>query len=184
MVLAAIVVVILAFVVIGIINTGAISSENRIYSEALTIKNDTALTVDQKIEKLSLMETKSGISSSVKLFLAALYFEKGDVPKAEEVLKNFSTSSDLLKSEKKLMDAEVLNATGKKKEALDLLNNMLADPKSQIGKDFILLRMARIQKKDGQVDTALTNLNKLVEEYPQSYHSYEARNLIKELEKK
>jgi TolA-binding protein len=60
---------------------------------------------------------------------------------------------------------------------------MLADPKSQIPKDFVLLRMAKIQTKNGQIDTAITNLNKLIDDYPQSYLSSEARTLLRDLEK-
>jgi len=176
-------VLVLAIIVIGIVRTGSLAGENTVYSDALTIKNDAALTVDQKIEKMSALKDKGGISASINLFLAALYFEKDDFQKASDTLNDFNSSNPLLKSEKKLLEAEILNASDKKKDALQLLNTMLADPKSQIAKDFILMRMAKIQVKDGQNETAVTNLNKLIDEYPQSYYSYEARNLIKELEK-
>ena len=61
---------------------------------------------------------------------------------------------------------------------------MLADPKSEISKDFILLKMAKIQKDTQQTETAVANLNKIIDEYPQSAYIYEARNLLNELEEK
>lgn len=181
----AVLLLILVIVVIGMFRAGSVSSENKIYSQAVSIKNNDTLTIDQKIEQLGKLEPGSGVSSSVKLFLAALYFEKGDIQKADETIKSFSkSSSDLINSRKKLLEVEILNASGKTPEALNLLNAMLSDSDTEIGKDFILLRMAKIQAKSNQKDAAITNLNKIVEEYPQSYYSYEARTLKTELEKK
>lgn len=181
----AVLLLIVVVVVIGLFRASSVSSENKIYSQAVNIKNNDTLTTDQKIEQLGKLEPGSGVSASVKLFLAALYFEKGEIQKADETLKSFSgSSSDLINSEKKMLEAEVLNASGKAPEALNLLNSMLSDSKNQIAKDFILLRMAKIQAKTGQKDAALTNLDKIMEEYPQSYYSYEARTLKGELEKK
>jgi predicted negative regulator of RcsB-dependent stress response len=181
----AVLALIIILVAVAWFRTGSVASENRIYSKAISIKNNDTLNVDQKIEELGKLEPKSGVSASVKLFLAALYFEKGDVQKAGETLESFSkSSSDLINSEKKLLEAEILNASKKTQEALNLLNTMLSDPKSQIAKDFILLRMAKIQAKAGQNDAAIDNLNKIIDEYAQSYYSYEARNLLTRLEKK
>jgi predicted negative regulator of RcsB-dependent stress response len=162
----------------------AISSENRLFSQAVTIKSDENLSVDQKIEKLNHLKTKSGISSAVKLFLAALYFEKNDLPKAKEELDHFPTSSiNLLNDQKKFLEAEILISSGKITEALELLNQLLANPNTEIAKDLILLKMAKIQVRNEQTETAVANLNKIVEEYPQSPFKYEARDLLARLEK-
>jgi len=175
--------IVLIILVIVFIQSGSVTTENRLYSEALSIKNNDDLSIDQKIEKLSKLESKSGLSSSAKLFLASLYFEKGDLEKSKEVLADFSKSkSKLINEEKKLLEAEILNASDKQQEALDLLNKLLADPKSEIAKDYILLKMAKIQAKNDQIKTAVTNLNRLIDDYSQSYYSNEARNLLRELE--
>lgn len=180
----AVVAVVLIIVVIGFLKSGSISTENEIYSEALSIKNNTELTVDQKIEKLSKLEIKSGISSSTWLFMAALHFEKGDLKKAEEILKVFPhTSSKLIEDQKRVLEAEVLAASGKHREALELLNKLFSDPQAEVGKDFILFKMAQMQVKTGQKEAAVTNLKKLIEDYPRSMYSYEARTLLSQLEK-
>jgi predicted negative regulator of RcsB-dependent stress response len=177
--------IVVVLVLVLVIRSGSVARENSIYSEALSIKNDTQLDIDQKIEKLNKIDTGTGISASVKLFLAALHFEKGDVKKAGEVLDTFQNSSSrLINDKKKLLDAEILNASGEQKEALEKLNSILADPKSEVPKDYVLLRMAKIQVKTGQTDPAITNLNKLIDEYAQSFYSYEARTLLQKLEKK
>jgi outer membrane PBP1 activator LpoA protein len=179
---AAVIVIVLA---ISFFNSLAASAENRLFADAVSIKSDEKLNVDQKIEKLSQFKTKSGISSSIKLFLAALYFEKGDVTKAKEILDSFSSSHiKLLNDQKKLLEADILVASNKISQALDLLNQLLADPKSEITNDYVLIKMARIQAKNEQTATAIANLNKIIAEYPQSIYSYEAKNFLTELEKK
>jgi outer membrane protein assembly factor BamD (BamD/ComL family) len=44
--------------------------------------------------------------------------------------------------------------------------------------------MARVQARTEQTETAVANLNKIIEEYPQSAYSLDARNLLNELKEK
>lgn len=181
--LAVAAVIIIVIVVITFLKAGSVSSENKLYSEALEIQKSESLTTDQKIEQLTQLENKSGISSSISLSLAALYFEKGDMQKAKEVLdKSPDSKFRLIGDKKKLLEAEILNASGKDKEALDMLYKLFSDPKAEIAKDYILLKMARIQVKAKENDTAIANLKKLTEDYPQSYYSRDAQTLLKEIE--
>jgi thioredoxin-like negative regulator of GroEL len=183
--IAAAAVVVVILVVVAIIQSYTISAENQLYAQALSIKNDENLSVEQKVEQLGQLESKGGISASIKLLLASLYFEKGDVKKSKEILDNFPTSKiKLLNDQKKLLEADILISSMKQDEALDLLNQLLNDPKSEIAKDFILLKMARVQAKTEQTETAVANLNKIIDEYPQSAYSFDARNLLNELEEK
>lgn len=179
---AAIAVIVL---VVLFLQSGSVSRENRFYSEALKIQSSEILSLDQKIEKLSQLDNTKGITSSIKLSLAALYFEKGDMGKAKEVLDQFQGSKfKLINDKKKLLEAEMLNASGKGKEALDQLYKLFSDPKSEIAKDFILLKMARIQEKAGQLDTATANLEKITEDYPQSLYSRDAQALLSKIKNK
>jgi predicted negative regulator of RcsB-dependent stress response len=183
--IAAAVVVVLILVVMAIIQSYSISAENKLYAQAVNIKNDGNLNVEQKIEQLGQLESKGGISASIKLLLASLYFEKGDMQKSKEILDNFPSSKiKLLNDQKKVLEADILISSNKQNEALEILNQLLNDPRSEIGKDFILLKMARIQAKTEQTETAVANLNKIIDEYPQSVYNYDARNLLNELEEK
>jgi predicted negative regulator of RcsB-dependent stress response len=167
----------------AVIQLLSVGSENRLYAEALEIKNDETLSVEQKIEKLGQLPAKSGISASVKLFLASLYFEKGDLEKSKEALADFSGSRyKLINDQKILLEADILLSSDKTKEALELLNKLVSSPQPEVAKDFILLKMARIQAGMDQGEAAVNNLKKIIDEYPQSFYSYEARNLLKELE--
>jgi outer membrane protein assembly factor BamD (BamD/ComL family) len=171
--------------VVLFLQSSSVSRENRLYSEALKIQNSETLSLDQKIEELSQLDNKKGISSSIKLSLAALYFEKGDMEKAKEVLDQFPSSKfKLINDKKKLLEAEMLNASGKGKEALDQLYKLFSDPKSEIAKDYILLKMARIQEKAEQFDTATANLEKITEDYPQSLYSRDAQALLSKIKNK
>lgn len=183
--IAAAVAIIIVIALAAIIQYYSISAENQLYTEAVGIKNNKSLSIDQKIEQLGQLESKSGISASIKLLLASLYFEKGDLVKSKEILNSLPTNKiKLLNDQKTFLLSSILLSSEKMQEALDLLNQLLADPKSEIAKDFILLKMARIQVKTEQTETAVANLNKIIDEYPQSAYSYEARNLLKELEEK
>lgn len=165
------------------LKAGSISTENRLYSEAMAIQNSTTLTMDQKIEQLSRLDIKSGISSDIKISLAALYFEKGDLAKAKEILDKFPGSKFRIINDKKIvLEAEILNASGKEKEALDVLYKLYSDPKSEITGDYILLKMARIQVNTGQLDTAAANLKKINEDYPQSAYERDTKALLSEIE--
>jgi outer membrane protein assembly factor BamD (BamD/ComL family) len=105
--------------------------------------------------------------------------------KAKEVLDQFPGSKfKLINDKKKLLEAEILNASGKGKEALDQLYKLFSDPKSEIAKDFILLKMAQIQEKAEQLDTATANLEKITEDYPQSLYSRDAQELLSKLKNK
>jgi len=162
----------------------SLKSENRIYGEVLQVKNDETLTIDQKIEKIGKIDEKGGIAASAKLFLASLYFEKGDINKAKEMLDKFSSSSiKVVQEQKSILEADILVASKKYQEALDLLNKLYTDSKTEVGKDFVLLKMAKIQIKNGQKDMAKTNLTKVTDEFEQSFYSYEAQQILDSFEK-
>jgi predicted negative regulator of RcsB-dependent stress response len=183
--IAAAAVIIIAVFLISFLKAGTVSTNNRLYSEAQKILESDKFTLDQKIEKLNELDKKSGISSSISLSLAALYFEKGDVQKAKEALDKYPGSDyKMINDKKTLMEAEIMDASGKSKEALDMLYKIFSDAKSEVAKDFILLKMARIQLKTEKQDTAIANLKKLTDEYPQSYYLREAQALLKKAEKK
>jgi outer membrane PBP1 activator LpoA protein len=183
--IAGIAAVVVILILVAIIHSFSISAENKLYAKALDIKNDTNLSIEQKVQQLGQMKSKGGISASIKLLLASLYFEKGDLQKSKEILDHFPTSKiKLLNDQKKLLEADILNTSMKPAEALELLNQLLNDPKSEIARDFILLKMARIQAKTRKTETAVANLNKIMDEYPQSAYSFEAKTLLDELEDK
>lgn len=177
--------IIVVILVISFFRAGSVAGENRLYLEAKTIQESDTLTLEQKIEKLEQLDHKKGISASIQLSLAALHFQAGDLKKAKEVLDKFPGSKfKLINDKKKLLDTEILAASGKGKEALDQLYKMYSDPKSEIAKDFLLLKMAQIQAKAEQEDTAIANLKKISDDFPQSPYRRDAQVLLTELENK
>lgn len=180
--------VIAAIIIITLIITffrhNSIKNDNKLYADALMVQQSATLTLDQKIQKLEGLEVKSGVSSSIKLTLASLYFEKGDLQKAKETLDKFPGSSyRLIEDKKSLLDAEISLASGKGKEAVDKLSSLAANPDCQLSKDFMLFRLAQMQAKTQQNTQAVNNLKKLKEEYPQSAYRTEAQSLLEKLEK-
>lgn len=181
--IALVAVVLIIIVLLFLFKSSAIKTENKLYSQAISIKNSNQLSTEQKIEELTKIKAKKGISSVVNLFVSSLYFEIGDFQKSQETLNKFSTSKiKLINDEKKLLEAEVLNALNKKREALDILSQLLSDSRSEISKDFILLKMAQIQINSNQKKIAITNLKTLINDFPQSAYYQEAKSLLEECE--
>jgi predicted negative regulator of RcsB-dependent stress response len=159
------------------------SQENQLYTRALDIQNSATLSLQQKISGLNDIKPRKGISSAINIFLATLHFENGEYQKAQAIIERSPTSQlKLVNDQKEFLEAEILNASAKEREAIDIMNKILADGKSEIPKDFILLRIAKIQLKSGQKKSAASTLERLTSEYPDSYYSGEAGTLLQSLQ--
>ncbi len=173
--------VLIVIIVISVFKTHSTSVENRLYAQGVRIKNNPDLSIDEKIGKLDQLNNKGGISAVNQLFLASLYFEKGEIEKADAALKEVPDSKiKVIDDQKKLIEADILNATGKQREALDLLNKVMADTQSGLPKDFLLIKISRLQIQTGQKKAAAGSLQKLIDEFPQSVYFTEARTLLEQ----
>lgn len=159
------------------------AGENRLYAEAFRVRTATNLTVDQKIAKLQGMEFRRGISAAGRLFLAALEYEKGDLPKAEAALAAMPASRvALINDQKQTLYAQVLAAGGRTAEAESALNRMLADKKIAMAKELILMQLADLQIKDKHNDEAASTLKRILSEYPDTPSAMQARNRLSAIE--
>jgi predicted negative regulator of RcsB-dependent stress response len=159
------------------------AAENKVYSEAFRVRNDAKLSVDQKISKLQEMKFKKGISAAGRLFIATLYFEKGDLQKAEAALKEFPTSRiAMLNDEKQILTATILTTGGKIQEAESLLKRMLADKKTAMAKELILMQLAKMQIGNKQQEEAAAGLKRILSKYPNTPSAQEAQNLLATIE--
>lgn len=177
-ILGVLVIIVLIIIAVLLLRSGSVAKDNQNFASALEIWKSTTLTSDQKIEELSSLKTDKGISSAITFYLASLYFEKEDYLKAKEALSGYKGSSKLLNDQKKLLDAELLISLKEGKKGLDILHQLLSDTKSEITKDFLLLKIAKINIKDGLDKSAKDNLNRLMNEFPQSIYQQEARVLL------
>jgi predicted negative regulator of RcsB-dependent stress response len=176
-----IVAVLIVIVVISVFKSHSTSVENRLYARGLSIQNNPDLSVDEKIEKLGQLNNKNGISAANQLFLASLYFEKGEIEKAGDALKEVPECKiKIIDDQKKLIEADILTAMGKPREALDLLNKVMADSQSDLPKDFLLIKISRLQIQTDQKKAAADTLQKLIDEFPQSVYFTEARTLLEQ----
>lgn len=173
------VLVLIAIIIIAVllVRSGSISKDNQNFASALEIWNSVTMTSDQKIEELSTLKTDKGISSAITFYIASLYYEKEDYIRAKETLSGYRGSSKLLDDQKKLLDAEILISLTERKRGLDILHQLLSDTKSEITKDFLLLRISKINIEDKLYKSAKDNLNRLINEFPQSVYQREAREL-------
>jgi len=177
-VLGVLVIIVVIIIAVLLLRSGSVAKDNQNFASALDIWKSTTLTSDQKIEELSSFKTDKGISSAITFYLASLYFEKEDYLTAKEALSGYKGGSKLLNDQKKLLDAELFISLKEGKKGLDILHQLLSDTKSEITKDFLLLKIAKINIKDGLDKSAKDNLNRLINEFPQSIYQREARTLL------
>jgi predicted negative regulator of RcsB-dependent stress response len=155
------------------------TGENKLYASAFSIQSSTNMSIDQKISKLQELKFKKGISSVGQLFIAALYYEKGDLPNAEKTLKQYSGSRiAIINDQKKTLEAQVLAAGGKSQEAMNLLQRMLEDKQTQMDKELIIMMLAKIQIKSLRQEEAVSSLKRIISEYPNTPSANEAQTLL------
>ena len=157
----------------------SVTGENKLYASAFSIQSNTNMSIDQKISKLQELKFKKGISSVGQLFIAALYYEKGDLPNAEKTLKQYSGSRiAIINDQKKTLEAQVLAAGGKSQEAMNLLQQMLEDKQTQMDKELIIMTLAKIQIKSLRQEEAVSSLKRIISEYPNTPSANEAQTLL------
>jgi tetratricopeptide (TPR) repeat protein len=175
--------VVLVLVIIIYFKSTSVSNENELYSKAFSIKKSEILSSGEKLTKLRQLKTKKGISSVINLFIASIYFEESEFETAKHIIDESPKSRiKLINNKKILLEAEILNAMKKQKEAINLFNKLLSDKELEISKDFILLKIARIQLKSGEKGSAISNLKNLINDFPQSFYYNEAKALLDEIE--
>lgn len=170
---------VIALLVVFFFTNLSAAGENKLYASAFSIRSNTNMSIDQKISKLQELKFKKGISSVGQLFIAALYYEKGDLPNAEKTLQQYSGSSiAIINDQKKTLEAQVLAAGGKSQEAMNLLNRMLEDKQTQMGKELIIMMLAKIQTKSLRQEEAVSSLKRIISEYPNTPSANEAQTLL------
>jgi len=179
----ALIVIILVIVILIFLRSKSISNENNLYAKAFSIKSSDTLSSGEKLTELKKLEPKRGISSVIDLFIASIYFEEQEMKTANQVIDGSSKSKiKLVNDEKILLKAEILNGMNKHKEAINLFNKLLTDRDLEISKDFILLKVAKIQLKMGHEKLAISNLKNLTNDFPQSFYYNDAITLLGEIE--
>lgn len=174
---------VLVVVIIIYFKSASVSNENELYAKAFSIKSSEILSSGEKLTKLKQLESGRGISSVIDLFIASIYFEESEFKTAKNIIDESTESRiKLVNDEKILLEAEILNAMKKRKEAINLFNKLLSDKELEISKDFILLKIARVQLKSGKKGSAISNLKNLIYDFPQSFYYNEAKALLSEIE--
>jgi tetratricopeptide (TPR) repeat protein len=175
--------VVLIAVVLLYFQGSTVASENKLLARGLEIKNSSGLSVDEKIGRLKNIRPKKGISSVIGLYVAQLYVEKGDYPNALDALRGAPSSRiRIVDDQKRLLEAQILQFEGKSKEAEDMLTLMLSDSQTEIARDFVLFQLAKLQARSGHKQEAVSTLQRMMADFPNSMFAMEARNLLDSLE--
>lgn len=160
-------------------NNLSTEGENDLYASAFSIRSNSGLSIDQRIAKLQELKFKKGISSVGPLFIAALYYEKGDLANAEKTLQQYNGSRvAIVSDQKRMLEAQLLAAGGKSREGMDLLKRMLDDKDTVMGKELIILVLAKMQTKNQLREEAVASLKRIVNEYANTPSAQEAQTLL------
>ena len=161
----------------------SVANENKLLARGLEIKNSSGLSVDEKIGQLKSLQLKKGVSSVVGLYLAQLYVEKGDYPNALDALRGAPSGRiRIVNDQKRLLEVQILQFEGKSKEAEDMLTIMLSDSRTEVARDFILFQLAKLQARGGHKQEAVSTLQRMMADFPNSMFAMEAKNLLDSLE--
>ena len=175
-------VILIAFLVMYF-QESSVANENKLLTRGLEIKNSSGLSIDEKIGQLKNIRPKRGVSSIVGLYVAQLYVEKGDYPNALDALRGAPSSRiPIVNDQKKLLEAQILQFEGKSKEAEDMLTIMLSDSRTEVARDFILFQLAKLQAQGGHKQEAVSTLQRMMADFPNSMFAMEAKNLLVSLE--
>lgn len=176
-----------AFLIVVVLGTiyfrnSAVEKDNNTYAKAVDIVSSEVMSSGEKITELGKLDSGDGLSSIVPLYISSIYYKEGEYESAEKELAKFEKSAMPLVNEKKLLlEAEVLNAVGKGKDAVKVLKAMLSDDKLITGKDLVLLNLARIQINSELKEDAKVSIDKLLADYPTSQFASDARELKKKV---
>lgn len=180
---AAAALVVLALLAVLLVRGVRSSGENTRYAAAFRVRSDASLSADQKIAALRKMTFGRGVSAAGHLFLAALYYEKGDPAQAEAALQAMPRSRvALLNDQKRALRAQVLAALGRGAEAEAELGRLLAEKKTAMARELILLQLAKLQLKGRRGSEADATLKRIVAEHAGTSAAAEAQSLLSELE--
>jgi tetratricopeptide (TPR) repeat protein len=166
-----------------VLQGSSVANENKLLARGLEIRNSSGLSIDEKIGQLKNIRLKKGVSSVVGLYVAQLYVEKGDYPKALDALRGSPSGRiRIVNDQKQLLEAQILQFDGKSKEAEDMLTIMLSDSRTEVARDYILLQLAKLQAQGGHKQEAVSTLQRMMADFPNSMFAMEAKNLLDSLE--
>jgi tetratricopeptide (TPR) repeat protein len=169
---------IIVSILIAFLVKSGYTKDNKLFAEALNVHSSENLSIDQKINDLQKIKSKSGLSNANLQLLAALYIEKGQFDEASTVEKEMKDSGiELLDNNAVLIKIAVLAGQNKNSEALTIIDDLLKKNTPLPAKDYLLFRKAQLQIAEKQMDEAKKTLEKLETDHPQSGFSMEARNL-------
>ena len=112
-----------------------------------------------------------------KLYLASIATEKGDLESAQKLWSSYlgSHQDNVLAMQVQLNLFELRRAKGEAEEVAAELQGMLSAETRSLPKDVILFQLASTLEQLNRSDEAVTYYQQLVDDYPQSLYTNQAR---------
>jgi predicted negative regulator of RcsB-dependent stress response len=182
--IAAVTVIILAFLISSVIKTQAVKKESRVLTDILEISTQ----LNDNPEKVAELEALAGngkFSRIAYLKLAAWAIEKGDSANAKAYLEQMKDDrKDITYYQAQDMLAQVYIRDKEFDKAIAIYKAIEEEDQKDYPPDVVLFHLAEAHEGKGERDVALEIYKRIQEEYSQSYYGFDASKKVSELEGK
>lgn len=182
--IAAVTVIILAFLISSAIKTQAVKKESRVLADILEISTQ----LNDNPEKVAELEALAGngkFSRIAYLKLAAWAIEKGDSANAKAYLEQMRDDrKDITYYQAQDMLAQVYIRDKEFDKAIAIYKAIEEEDQKDYAPDVVLFHLAEAHEGKGERDVALEIYKRIQEEYSQSYYGFDASKKVSELEGK
>ena len=181
---AAVVVILLVFLVSNAIKAQAVKKDSRLLAEILEISSQ----LKDNPEGVAELEALAGngkFSRMAYLKIASYWIEQGDSEKAKTYLEKIPDSrKDITYYQGKDMLAQVYIQDGEFDKAITIYRAIEEDDRRDYAMDAVLFHLAEAHEGKGELDTALELYKRVQDEYSQTFFGMDASKKVSELEEK
>ena len=181
---AAVVVILLVFLISNTIKAHAVKKDSRLLAEILEISSQ----LKDNPEGVAELEALAGngkFSRIAYLKIASYWIEQGDSEKAKTYLEKIPDSrKDITYYQGKDMLAQVYIQDGEFDKAIAIYRSIEEEDQKDYAMDAVLFHLAEAHEGKGESDTALELYKRVQDEYSQTFFGMDASKKVSELEEK
>jgi len=179
-----IIAIIAVFAILMLINHFNIKKENKALNKIINLSDNEKKLKKNSKEIVELSE-KGKLPTMGILMLSEYYIKSGEYNKANNLIEKINKGDGEINYMKaQLLKIQILSAKSEYNKAIDLYRSKLKnrmEKAKKFPKDTLLYYMAKIFEKKGELESARSIWSKIIEEYPYSSYSPEAREKLERL---
>lgn len=180
-----IIVMILAFVGTRLVRSQHLKKESRFISQVVKLSSELESNPQNLAELEKLANGQGQYAKLASVILGNYWLEKGELDKAEKILKKVSAKKkDLFYYQSRDLLAQLYLKRKDFDQALKIYKKLEEEKPEAYTLDAILFHKAEVLEKKGDFQQALSLYKRIQAEFPQTYFGYDASQKAKKLESK